>query len=232
MWLGDQDVNWGENDGITSALKGMLSSGFSGFSISHSDTGGYTSFQSFLLKTFKEGFSRSKELLMRWLEMNAFTAILRTHEGNQPANDVQIYTDDDTCRAFARWAKVYAALGNYRKTLIQEATTKGYPIVRHPLLHYPNDSKLYNLSALGYEFMLGQEFLVSPILKPKAIEKNVYLPVGEWVHLWSGQVFNSEQGITVTIPASLGQPPVFFLKGSEVGTDLVQRLKAECIITI
>ena len=231
MWLGDQDVNWGENDGITSALKGMLSSGFSGFSISHSDTGGYTSFQSPLLEPFKEGFSRSKELLMRWLEMNAFTAILRTHEGNQPTKDIQIYTDDDTCQAFARWAKVYAALGNYRRTLMQEATTKGYPIVRHPLLHYPNDSKLYNLSALGYEFMLGKEFLISPILKPKASEKNVYLPTGEWVHLWSGKVFgNLEQGITVTIPAPLGEPPVFFLKGSEVGADLVQRLKAESVI--
>ncbi|NER19223.1 MAG: alpha-glucosidase [Symploca sp. SIO1C2] len=231
MWLGDQDVNWGENDGITSALKGMLSSGFSGFSINHSDTGGYTSFQNPWFKFIGEGFARSKELLLRWLEMNAFTAILRTHEGNQPSVNAQIYTDDDTCQAFARWAKVYAALGNYRRTLMQEAATKGYPIVRHPLLHYPNDSKLYNLSALGYEFMLGQEFLISPILKPKAIEKNVYLPAGEWVHLWSGKILgNSEQGITITMPAPLGQPPVFFLKGSAVGTDLVERLKAEGII--
>ena len=42
FWMGDQTVNWSERDGMRSALTGMLSGGMSGFSLNHSDTGGYT----------------------------------------------------------------------------------------------------------------------------------------------------------------------------------------------
>ena len=43
FWLGDQLVTWDSDDGLGSAIIGMLSSGLSGFSLTHSDIGGYTS---------------------------------------------------------------------------------------------------------------------------------------------------------------------------------------------
>ena len=42
FWLGDQLVSWDEHDGIKSAVTGLLSSGLSGYSLQHSDIGGYT----------------------------------------------------------------------------------------------------------------------------------------------------------------------------------------------
>src|SRR5215207_37421 len=62
FWMGDQTVNWSERDGMRSALTGMLSGGMSGFSLNHSDTGGYTTL-------VDPPVQRTEELLDRWAEM-------------------------------------------------------------------------------------------------------------------------------------------------------------------
>ncbi len=231
MWLGDQNTSWGENDGLPSSIDGMLSSGFSGFSISHSDTGGYTSFSNRFLEFLRIGFSRSQELLFRWMEVNAFTSIFRTHEGNQPSINVQFYSNEETYRTFSYWAKVYAALGNYRKKLMNEAQSKGYPVVRHPVLHYPNDKKLYKVETQEREFMLGSEFLIAPVLHKGVTRKRVYLPADKWVYLWSGEEFdNSSNGNWYDIDAPLGKPPVFYRQDSQDAKAVVEILKQEKIL--
>lgn len=90
MWAGDQNVTWDEHDGIKSAVIGMLSGGFSGFSITHSDIGGYTTI--YAPPTLE--LTRSKELLYRWMELSAFTAVFRTHEGIIPELNAQFYDDE------------------------------------------------------------------------------------------------------------------------------------------
>lgn len=75
FWQGDQMVSWQANDGIKSAVVGLLSSGISGYAFNHSDIGGYCSVN---LPFFK--YQRSEELLLRWMELNAFTTVFRTHE--------------------------------------------------------------------------------------------------------------------------------------------------------
>src|SRR5215217_1167497 len=64
FWLGDQLVSWDEHDGIKSAVTGLVSSGLSGYSLEHSDIGGYTAIDNPLLQ-----YHRSRELLMRWTEL-------------------------------------------------------------------------------------------------------------------------------------------------------------------
>lgn len=212
MWLGDQNTTWGENDGLTSALKGLLSGGMSGLSINHSDIGGYTSIANPILEFLGVGFKRSRELLYRWLEMNAFSAIFRTHEGNQPDANVQFYTDKETLATFSYWAKVYASLATYRQQLITEAANQGYPLVRHLIFHYPDDPNVYQLET---QFLLGSELLVAPVLKPGENSVKVYFPAGEWVHLWTGQTYGSNsKGTWQTVSAPLGQPAVFYRQGS------------------
>ncbi|HCF28905.1 MAG TPA: alpha-glucosidase [Cyanobacteria bacterium UBA11049] len=228
MWLGDQNTTWNKNDGMPSALSGIVSSGFSGFSINHSDIGGYTSVAIPLLEVFGRGFRRSRELLFRWMEMNAFTAVFRTHEGNQPDRNVQFYTDAETLKTFSYWAKVYATLADYRQQLIAEAAAKGYPVVRHPILHYPDDPQVYQLEG---EFMLGSEFLIAPVMQPGQKQIYVYFPAGEWVHLWSGKIYGgSSQGVSQRVPAPLGQPAVFYRQRSPQGESVLTALKAKGLV--
>lgn len=218
FWAGDQLVTWDEHDGLKTAVTALLTSGLSGFAYNHSDIGGYTALTSPVMNVF-----RDKELLLRWMEVNAFTAVFRTHEGNRPDDNVQIYSDDETLAHFARMANVYAALAFYRQQLVQEAADTGLPLVRHLFIHYPDDPTVYDLSY--QEFMLGSEFLIAPALDPGVSEVTVYLPEGEWVHVWTGEVFNGRQ--TITIPASLGQPGVFYRAGSAVGAQFMANLAAE-----
>lgn len=78
----------------------MLSGGVSGMTISHSDIGGYTF--AILPETM-----RSRELLIRWLEMSTFTSILRTHEGSNPALNAQFYDDEGKWYLFSSPSKAY-----------------------------------------------------------------------------------------------------------------------------
>lgn len=75
FWEGDQMVSWQRNDGIKSAVTGLLSSGMSGYAFNHSDIGGYCTVDLPFIR-----YSRSEELLLRWMELNAFSVIFRTHE--------------------------------------------------------------------------------------------------------------------------------------------------------
>lgn len=203
FWLGDQLVSWDQYDGIKTAVTGMLSSGISGYSLNHSDIGGYTTITNPL-----KDYHRSKELFMRWTELSAFTPVFRTHEGNQPDNNHQFHSDEETFQHFARFANIYAALADYRKQLGQEAAEKGWPLVRHPFLHYPNDPEIRKIN--HEQFMLGPDLMIAPVLDPGVEEIRIYLPAGEWTHLWSQKSWNvGKDGKWLTVPAPVGELGVF-----------------------
>jgi sulfoquinovosidase len=217
FWLGDQLVSWDEHDGIKTAVTGMLSSGLSGYSLQHSDIGGYTAIDHPLLR-----YHRSEELLMRWTELSAFTVVFRTHEGNRPDVNHQVYSNDRTLRHFSRFARVYASWKPYRMELVREAAETGLPVVRHPFVHYPDDPEVLGLE---YQFMVGSDLMVAPVLDPGEEEVEVYLPAGRWVHLWSGRGFGSnERGVRVTVSAPIGEPAVFYREGSQAGPRLWEEL--------
>ena len=86
FWLGDQMMSWDEYDGIKTAVVGILSGGMSGFSLMHSDIGGYVNLKIDIDGQNHPGHQPHAELLMRWMELNAFTAVMRTQEGIVPGN--------------------------------------------------------------------------------------------------------------------------------------------------
>lgn len=202
MWMGDQLVTFDNYDGLLSAITGMMSYGFSGFSQAHSDTGGYTMIdEAGIIK-----YLRSKELLLRWMEMTAFSdCMFRTHPGNLPSKSWQYNSDNQTLMAFKTWASVHKALWPYRQGLVELAASVGIPTTRHPLLHYPTDPKVWELTA---QFMLGDAMMVAPVGKAGATSVQVYLPVGSgtWRHVFSGDEFSTPGWIT--LPAPIGMPAV------------------------
>lgn len=224
MWEGDQLVSWDAQDGIKSAVTGLLSGGISGFSLNHSDIGGYTGINNALIHD-----TRSKELLLRWMELSAFTTVYRTHEGNTPDQNAQIYSDTDTLNQFDRFARVYAAWGFLRKRLVNSAAESGAPVVRHLFINYPDDPEVYKLSY--QEFLVGPDLLVAPVLDPGKDTVTVYLPAGNWVHIWSGKAYRSPyKGQWISISAPIGEPAVFYKEGNPDGELFVQNLKEAGLI--
>ncbi|OAY43323.1 sulfoquinovosidase isoform X2 [Manihot esculenta] len=220
FWEGDQMVSWQANDGIKSAVVGLLSSGLSGYAFNHSDVGGYCAVNLPFIK-----YNRSEELLIRWMELNAFTTVFRTHEGNKPSRNSQFYSNQKTLSYFARCAKMYKAWYFYRIQLVKEASQKGLPICRHLFLHYPNDKHVQSLSY--HQFLIGTEILVVPVLDKGKQNVKAYFPEGEtysWKHVWSGKLF-TEPGSEAWVEAPLGYPAVFIKDGTFVGETFLENLR-------
>ncbi|KAG2176274.1 hypothetical protein INT43_005508 [Umbelopsis isabellina] len=206
MWAGDQNTAWDQHDGIKSAVTGMLSGGFSGLSIMHSDIGGYTTFSGVV-----PGLSlkRDKELLFRWMELSAFTCAFRTHEGINPEMNAQFYDTEEHYLQFAHTARIFASLAKYRQRLLTEAQTQGYPVMRHPVLYHSQDKTVRGMSY--HQFYLGSSLLVAPVLSPSATFVKVYFPKEDgvtWRHIWNGKYYPADSSY-VAIDAPMGQPPVF-----------------------
>ncbi|KAM7271509.1 hypothetical protein ACFE04_030723 [Oxalis oulophora] len=220
FWEGDQMVSWQANDGIKSAVVGLLSSGLSGYAFNHSDIGGYCAVDVPFLK-----YHRSEELLLRWMELSAFTTVFRTHEGNRPTCNSQFYSNQQTLSHFARCAKIYNAWKFYRIQLIKKAAEKGLPVCRHLFIHYPEDERVHKISY--QQFLVGSEILVVPVLDKGKKNVKAYFPSGEncsWIHIWSGEMYKS-LGCEDLVEAPIGYPAVFVKDGSIVGRTFVENLK-------
>jgi sulfoquinovosidase len=228
FWLGDQLQSWDAYSGIKTAVVGLLSGGVSGFSLLHSDTGGYDSLQLHFAGKEVPVLARTPEMQMRWTELNAFTAVLRTHEGLEPSVATQFDASPETLAHMERFARVYKGLAPYRKQLVAEAATRGYPVVRHLFLHFPGDP---NTHGLRYQFLLGPDLMIAPVLDKDANAVEVYFPDGaEWADLWS-RADAGNPGHWVRMPAPILKPAVFIRKDSPSRALIEKGLKSVGILT-
>ena len=211
MWAGDQMVNFADQDGMASAIYGMLSGGVSGSPLWHSDIGGYTS-----INAVVKNYVRPPELNTRWAQMQAFGVMMRTHEGNRPAQNEQVYDTPETREAFAQASRIYAALYPYRKTVIDEAVSTGVPAMRPTWMVYPGAEG-------DPQFFLGAHLLVAPVLAEGATSVEVSFPPGQWVHALTGETFEGDR--TVEVAAPLDTPAAFVRADDPVSEQIRAALK-------
>jgi len=198
IWNGDNHVDWSDEYGIGSVIPASLSLACCGVGVTHSDIGGYTTVA---------WMRRSPELLRRWSEMNIFTPIFRTHEGNQPKNNAQ-FNDQEVIEEFAENSNIFFELKEYRVSLHKEYQENGTPIIRPLFMHYNDErSKIEKR-----EFLLGKDVLVSPVLRSEETEHKIYLPEGNWVQFFTNKEY--QQGDYV-IDSPIGLPIAFYNKESK-----------------
>ncbi|WP_408072288.1 alpha-glucosidase [Butyrivibrio sp. JL13D10] len=199
MWTGDQHVDWSVDDGLPSVIPATLSLAMSGYGLTHSDVGGYTTIMH---------MTRSKELLMRWEEMNVFSPLFRSHEGNQPSRNVQFDDDDELLEQLSKMSTLHEKLSFYLKECVKENAEKALPVMR-PLFYHYDEKDAYTEKT---EYLLGRDILVAPVLKENADSREVYLPDDNWVHLFTKQEY---RGGKYQVKAMIGEPPVFIRKQAE-----------------
>ncbi len=205
MWTGDQHVDWSVDDGLPSVIPATLSLAMCGCGISHSDVGGYTTVMH---------MRRTKELLMRWEEMNVFSPLFRFHEGNQPGNNVQFDYDDELLSHTAACSRMHEKIGDYLRHLVEETQNNGTPVMRPVFYHYDEPWAYKDAS----EYLLGEDILVAPILEEGRRSRQVTLPNDVWVHLFTGDEYKMG---TFSIDAKVGEPPVFIRKASPRFEELI-----------
>lgn len=218
-WAGDQTVDWTKSDGLPSSIIAALSLAVSGMGLSHSDIGGYTS----LPQLGPIAPIRDQELLLRWAEYSVFTPLMRTHEGNRPEENAQVYDDRETLEKFGRLTRIHVDLGPYIKIAVSQNALQGIPVMRPLFLMFENDETGYDHE---HQYMFGDDILVAPVLEPGVQEWKVYLPGPcDWIWFWDTQdepeVITGQQNVTTHAP--MGLPPVFY-KASSIYKDLFRQI--------
>jgi len=200
VWAGDQLIDWSLGDGLGTVIPAGISIGICGIGYYHFDIGGFHSIENYI---------RTKELFMRWTEASVFTMVMRTHESIKPFDNLQFDYDEETLEHFAKMIDIHVQLKPYLQSLSEEYQKSGISPFRGCFLHYENDPKLHNVK---YQYMLGSELLVAPVIEPNQNTWKVYLPEDDWIHLWSGTEY---QGGFIVVDAPLGKLPVFYRKNSK-----------------
>jgi alpha-glucosidase len=197
MWNGDQHTDYTIDYGMPCVMPATFNLGFSGVTAVHSDIGGFISFST---------LKRDEELFIRWMEMNAFSPLMRSHETIRPEENAQ-YDSENVADHCVKLTKAHNIIKPYLIDCMKEAN-KGIPIMRPPFYEF-NDMEEYNSD---YIYMLGSDILVAPVLE-KGLQKNkVWLPKGEWIHIFTGKLYDEGE---IEINSPLGTPSVFYKSTSK-----------------
>jgi sulfoquinovosidase len=198
VWAGDQEANWDKHDGFPTAVKAMLSMGLSGIPYVTHDIAGFS------------GGPSSEELWLRWVELGAFSPIMRLHDGLKKYENWHFRSSADSAAFLARFAHIHLQLKPYLKALASEAVEKGYPLVRHSILVESEPGA----ELVDDQFFLGNDLLVAPVLTKGSVEREVRFPPGAWRAVFAQSVIEGP-GLKV-IAAPIGSPAIFVRVGSGV----------------
>lgn len=115
------------------------------------------------------------------------------------------------------YLKLKSMLLPYTYSAAHEAVT-GKPLIRALFLDYP--SRLTYGSATQYEYLYGPYFLVAPIYQETEMDQegndirnNIYLPEGDWIDYFSGDVYVGDRMIN-NFSAPIWKLPVFVKAGA------------------
>ncbi len=196
-WTTDVARSW---EGMQPQVKLMLNSGLSGLGYMSSDIGGFA---------VDPQHPVDPELYVRWLQMGAFTPVLRTHAQLKP----EPYHYPQMENITSRYIRMRYEWLPYNYTLAYENARYGYPMARPLNFRGDNPDKKY--SEIEDEYLWGDNVLVAPVMKAGQKARQVTFPAGEWVD-WYNAARVYKGGKTAVVPAPLSQMPLFVRRGAFV----------------
>lgn len=194
-WTTDVSRSWG---GFVPQVALMLNSGLSGLGYMGSDVGGFA---------VDPAEPYQPELYVRWLQMGAFSPMLRTHAQLKP-EPYHYPQHDAIIKDFIRQRYQWLP---YNYTLAYENTVEGLPLARPVNFHSEGGTVDANVTD---EYLWGSEVLVAPVFKKGARSRKVYFPAGDtWIN-WNKPSQTFAGGTTATVAAPLEEIPMFVKAGS------------------
>lgn len=194
-WTTDVSRSWG---GLQPQVNLMLSSGLSGLGYMGSDLGGFA---------VDKDNPYDEELYIRWLEMGAFSPVMRTHAQLAP-EPYHYPQSEEILKKFIRMRYEWLP---YNYTLAFENASLGLPLAR-PLNFY-GDNPGEKYADINDEYLWGSEVLVAPVMQPGMTERTVIFPEGEWIS-WNNPSLRYKGGTEAVVQAPLDRLPLFVRAGS------------------
>jgi alpha-glucosidase (family GH31 glycosyl hydrolase) len=204
LWGGDQNTDWGFDDGLPTVVPIGAHAGFGGVAIFGSDIGGYTAVRT---------PPTTKALFFRWTSLAALTPLMRTHHGSTECRNWSFDRDADTLAHYRRYARLHSRLYPYLRGLLDEALVHGWPLMRHPALVEPASPGLW--AAGERSFFLGDDVWVAPVVQAEVDAWPVRLPPGRWWPLLGGDAVEAPApGEDLVWPAAATEVPAFVRAGT------------------
>ncbi len=230
-WAGDNEPNFGAENGLPSVILAGLSAAMSGFSVWGHDVGGYQN----------ANFSSVSpaDLFMRWTQFGCFSPLMQMHRQVNAQNLRQYpwgYPEGgetaENNRALANYqfyAGLHTRLFPYLYTYAKQSGETGLPIMRPLVLMHQDDPRVFPVQ---HTYYFGGDLLVAPVIEPNATERQVYLPEGDWFDFWTNEPHAGKQDVTWKNPDQPDPPkskiPVFVRRGAIVPLILGQQVQTLC----
>ncbi len=203
VWSGD---NRSDENHLANNIRAGTSMGICGLSNYGHDVGGFTGNPSF-------------ELFQRWHEWSAFTALMRNHSGKpNPTREPYRFPQHERVLLNLAIRMRYYFLPHIY-SLAHQCSVDGTPINSPVVARFPNSPRVF--SDNDYDFMLGRDVMVSPVVKLGEQTRKVSFPEGSgrWHSFWDDEAGPFLGGETPEVEAPLGKPPVFVREGGVVAVN-------------
>ncbi|MEW5977329.1 MAG: glycoside hydrolase family 31 protein [Acidobacteriota bacterium] len=193
--LRDKSSDWTESTGLGSLVPHGLAESILGYPFFCPDIIGGGLDESFKGESYQ---GMDAEMFVRWTQASALMPMMQFSFApwRLDARSLQI------CR---QYAKLHEALGDYIYDQALRSRDDGTPIVRPLFFRNPEDQHTYLIKD---QFLLGDRFLVAPVLTKGASHRDIYLPSGLWKDFWSGEIQTGPRTLKA-FPAPLEKLPIF-----------------------
>ncbi|MFL5822279.1 MAG: glycoside hydrolase family 31 protein [Solirubrobacteraceae bacterium] len=195
VWSGDPTTDWDGIDGLASMVTQGLNYGYSGLGFYGSDIGGFFSISA---------PPPTSELLSRWLEMGAFSGVMRTESEGFTSPQwstarAQIW-DAGVEPIWRRYAKLRTQLYPYIASAARQYEGRGVPLMESLGLAYPGDPRSWRGMP---RYLFGPDLLVAPVTTAGKRSASVPLPKGSWLNFWRAVSYRTGDGSFHVRPAHM-----------------------------
>ena len=193
IWTGDNIATW-EHLWVANVQAQRLA--ISGFSFVGSDIGGFTEHP-------------TMELFVRWMQLAVFHPLMRTHSSGDHGQQEPWSFGEEATDLVREAIELRYQLLPYHYTTFYQYTEEGKPMLR-PLVFFDHEDPQtwYRQD----EFLFGDHILVCPVLEPNRQSRRMYIPRGQWYHLYSDALYQG--GREQEIPTPMNEIPSFVRAGA------------------
>ena len=168
VWTGDNTSCW---EHILLNMRHMAALNMCGILYCGADTGGFMG-------------NCSRELLLRWLAVSAFTPLMRNHS-SKGTRAQEAYSFGDT-QAFRSIISLRYRLLPYIYSEFMKASLKSDLYIKPLAFGFPEDERVMNIED---QLLVGDSIMIAPVVEKGATGRTVYLPEDMTMVRYDGKDF-------------------------------------------
>jgi alpha-glucosidase (family GH31 glycosyl hydrolase) len=184
----DKTTSWGLDNGLHSVLTGALAMSLAGYPFILPDMVGGNEYDE----------KADADMMIRWTQLNALLPSMQFSLApwDYGAKSAEL------CRYFAN---LHVELAPKILEVAKASIKNCLPIIRPLFWLDPSDEQALTCDD---EFLLGDEFLVAPVVTPNTNQRDIYLPAGPWQNYWTKEIITGGT-LLKDYPTPLEVLPIF-----------------------